>query len=1012
MVEAPQGSLRPESDVAFATALYLAVARGRKVPREELCALLWPDVPEGNARHNLRQALYKLRQLGVEPQSDANAVELGETDVHVDYEQAASGDLTPLLNLRGSFLPAYAPAFSEPWAQWVEQQRDAVHSTLRRAILTRMFEVRAAGLWSHAETLARRCLFLDPLNEEATLVLAEATALAGAKTEAVGILDRYLTEMEGRVGELRVAPQLLRKRIAEHMPSYARPGIDDAPLVGRAEEIALLTQRVIAAQGGRGQLVLLTGEAGIGKSRLAREATGIAALQGFKPLATYSQSGDELRPLAIFVRLVPQLLQLPGALGCAPETMKFLKLLTEVDRDTPLRVPDESPEYLRGRVQAALADLFDAVGSENRLAITVEDAQWTDAASWGALEQLVPWLRRQHVLVVLTSREESPGGWARVRGEGFAVEVPVRHLEPGASLALASHVAAGAQPAFTDEELQRVAQVAGGHPLYVEEAVHHWRFASDRKEVPPSLKQAIRMRVRGLSGEALHVLQVIALLGRHATVHHLDAVVRQQRQTLLRALHDLEVSSLVRLQGELLQPRHQVVTDVAIALLEPGTRALIHSFIAEALSIVDSPIAAADCFHHWLGAGDSKRATQVLRELAPRLVLTGHLGLAIEITERCLAAAKGSEQLTLLRDQLSHLLRLNRDFARLSALLEDQAEATGAPLSIPYFVARMHLGDDPQELALRALAFARGSGSVVARHEAACAAIGAADNACDREVGRDAFTEMAALEPSAHVQIEDSLVHRAFYHCDLGTLEQGLEAARELMARVQKRGAPVAADLHRLLNAGRTLQRAEDLRDAISIFRLLADRADALDAKRLTSIASGRLAEIALLAGTLDEAEQWSRKGIALAPIVGDENLTAGHIVLREHIRYVRTGKPSALPADALALIAPRALQRIKVLPRIFAGRLALKVLDALAGGKLSAIAEAGAELEAVSAKCGSFGEHDFAQLMLVACKVRTGDVAGATRTHSLYESTVRRERSNAGSYFLVVEQLLNGSKS
>src|SRR5699024_4806577 len=105
-----------------------------------------------------------------------------------------TGEAPPAVLLRpdtpfGEFLAGYAPRFSAPFAAWVEEQRGVVHARLRRALLSLLADERRRGNWGLVETLARKCLLVDPLNEEATMALAEATALSGSKRAALQLLD-------------------------------------------------------------------------------------------------------------------------------------------------------------------------------------------------------------------------------------------------------------------------------------------------------------------------------------------------------------------------------------------------------------------------------------------------------------------------------------------------------------------------------------------------------------------------------------------------------------------------------------------------------------------------------------------------------------------------------------------------------------------------------------------------------------------------------------------------------
>src|SRR5919107_3485127 len=186
----------PDAERLFGVLLYLATERGRRIARRALQELLWPEASEEHGRHNLRQAIYKLRQYGVELGGGARDVFLPPEQVTVDpfdplaHDAASAGDAL-LAGHVGEYLAGYSPKFSDPYTAWVEGQRAYDHARMARVAVAAMLERRARGRWEDVDRLAQICLRYDPLNEEATLALAEAAVLAGGKARALAILDRY-----------------------------------------------------------------------------------------------------------------------------------------------------------------------------------------------------------------------------------------------------------------------------------------------------------------------------------------------------------------------------------------------------------------------------------------------------------------------------------------------------------------------------------------------------------------------------------------------------------------------------------------------------------------------------------------------------------------------------------------------------------------------------------------------------------------------------------------------------
>ena len=322
VIEVGGTRLAPDADLLFATLVYLVMERGRQIGRDALARLLWPGVPCDRARHRLRQTMYTLRQTGVPIDASTSHVELPVDAVAPTFaaelgrrqleEERRDGSL-----VLGPFLPGYAPDFSEAFAEWLDRQRDHVHSQIRRALLATMQDRRARGEWAELESLARECLAFDPLNEEATFALAESTALSGGKAEAIAILDRYAEEMGPRASGVQLPVSVLRRRISERFPERRYLAPSDRCFVGREEQMAILSTALQRARNAEGSATLLWGPPGIGKTRLATEVRKVATLQGVRIVRVGCDETNSARPMGIWVDAVPQLRNLPGALGCA-----------------------------------------------------------------------------------------------------------------------------------------------------------------------------------------------------------------------------------------------------------------------------------------------------------------------------------------------------------------------------------------------------------------------------------------------------------------------------------------------------------------------------------------------------------------------------------------------------------------------------------------------------------------------------------------------------------------------
>jgi DNA-binding SARP family transcriptional activator len=239
-VESGSTRFGTEREVLFASIIVMASEQGREVRRTWLRDLLWPDAPDESSRHCLRQMVYKMRRSGLRVQSTSDTLTLPLDAAEADFapflvgaDQSDQAQLAAM-SIHGSFLPGFVPQFSTPLSQWIEHQRLTIHGRIRRLLLRTLQRRRNEGDWDAVESLARQCLVVDQLNEEATLALAEVLALGGSKATAVSLLDRYVADVGPVSRELTIPAAVLRRRIAERpvgrMPEMATEGV----FVGRS----------------------------------------------------------------------------------------------------------------------------------------------------------------------------------------------------------------------------------------------------------------------------------------------------------------------------------------------------------------------------------------------------------------------------------------------------------------------------------------------------------------------------------------------------------------------------------------------------------------------------------------------------------------------------------------------------------------------------------------------------------------------------------------------------------
>jgi hypothetical protein len=421
--------------------------------------------------------------------------------------------------------------------------------------------------------------------------------LAGAKVEAVAILDKYLGELGPNAGDIRLPAQLLRKRFTEPVVRRRHSTIaTDRHFIGREQEIADLTMSLRRARWHDGSAVLLHGPSGIGKTRIVAELAKAAQIEGYREIVIECRETDLHRPLSVILETLPELLSTPGALGCAPESMVVLRRLVgdsvhsgevagagtaavEASVDIALRT-------IRAQsIRHAILDLLAAVSDEQPLLLSIDDVHWIDDASWELLSDLVHRVRATRIFLILTSRystvrSDRP---ARVPVELGLKRIPALSRESCIRLTRAIGDDLAAIPS---EEVENwLVSSSEGTPLMLKALIDHWIVTGNASGVPPTLVGLIDQRLDRLSGDALRAIQTIGLLGRFASLDRIKDALQLPVHSLLQALEQLEQTGCLASSDAALVVSHGLVARIARARLSMLVEAALRGSISDALEV-------------------------------------------------------------------------------------------------------------------------------------------------------------------------------------------------------------------------------------------------------------------------------------------------------------------------------------------------------------------------------------------------------------------------------------------
>jgi DNA-binding SARP family transcriptional activator/tetratricopeptide (TPR) repeat protein len=718
---------------AIALLAYLAVTR-RPASREAVAALLWPEADDPGARGALRRTLSVLRA-GLGDRGlvvDRSAVGLDPSAIEVDiwrFEEALAvarghehpdGDLCPTCRGalreaveldRGEFMAGFALRDSEDFDEWQLAEGTSYRRELA-AVLERLARGEAAARdWAAASSAARRWLELDSLHEAAHRLLMEILARAGEPAAAlaqyrdcVRVLDRELgvaplSETSAlaediRAGRLSGPPPALPATVNPASRTAAPVAFAPAALVGRDTEMALLIE-AYQGVGPDGRLLLLEGEAGIGKTRLGSALADVVRSAGGTVLAARAYPGEAGIAFAPIVELIRTGLAMPEAAGrlrtVRPDHLAEAARLVSLPGVLAAAAAGSSSDpYGRARLLEALAEVVAALaaGPVPGL-IRLDDIGGADDSTIELLGYVAHRLRGRPIALLVTARPEDLAADTRERllgaadRDGLVVRIAPGRLGRSDVAVLAGFTLdGGAEDARIDTLFER----SEGLPLYVVEALAAPGPAGDA--IPGGVGALLRARLDSVGEVATQVLSAAAVIGRSFDLAMVRVASGRTDDETVDGLDEAVRQGLVREIGPgaggdvQYDFTHGRLRDVAYDGLSLARRRLLHARVAGAVRATSSTALGSEVdlwaliARHETDAGRSTEAAEAHRR-------AGHLARFVfanaEAREHLEAAlALGSGAVVEIHEALGEVLTLLGDYDGAIGHLE-AAEALAGP---------------------------------------------------------------------------------------------------------------------------------------------------------------------------------------------------------------------------------------------------------------------------------------------------------------------------------------------
>ena len=630
---------------------YVLLERGRPVTRASLAYLLWPDTDEAQARTNLRKVLYQLRR--TVPEVERFMVLGGrhvswrvdapfELDVQRFEAAVACAAEAPSAEREVVCLTEAAEAYGgdllpASYEAWLEPERGRLRDALAR-VLERLADVHEGRRdYPSALRYAQRLLRHDPWDEGCHRRLMRLHALCGQRARALHVFHGCVSVLQRELGidpspeTLSSYEELLSVKPGHGASAADLPGegslrvIPMAPtLVGREPEMALLRGAWREAGQGRASMVVVRGDAGIGKTRLAKE----------------------------FVRSVPRREAGEVSVRChAAEGTLALAPLTDVLRSDWLRTAPSGldpvwrdalgrllPELAEGRGEA-LAPLTEgwqrqrlfeaaarAVLMGQPLLMLVDDLPWCDRDTLAWFHFLLRFDAQARLLLIATARTHDVHAndalvelLGALRHEERLLEVELDALDEAQTEAVVRSMRAD-EP--SPRELAMLVSESEGNPLFIVEMVREGVVAPalhetptqmrGTRDLPARLRTVIAARLEQLEADVAELVGMAAVIGRAFDFELLVRVSRQAEERVLRCLDVLWRQRIVREVGAgRYDFSHDKLREVAYEALSLTRRRLLHRFVAEALEAENAGDAAGvsgKVAYHYDRAGFPERA--------------------------------------------------------------------------------------------------------------------------------------------------------------------------------------------------------------------------------------------------------------------------------------------------------------------------------------------------------------------------------------------------------------------
>jgi DNA-binding SARP family transcriptional activator len=681
-----QGPIRlSPSQLAFLTLVY---ANGG-MSRPRIARILWKQDDSPSIRHRIRELLHKtnarLGLRGIRPDADQLRPSPEVRCDVADFRAALTASELRVAAelLRAGFATSPLPTVGGEYHDWCTTFGAALTRSLRDRALTAWEEASHQDDWDRARDAAEALYSIEPADERAVMRVIEARARTGKIGSAEAAYATHTGSLSPGESPSRAVEDLIeRVRLLRATRDRAGPA-RQAPFVGRVEAMATARSALDEISAGGFSFVLVSGESGIGKTRLLQELEREAVLRSFRCLRASPVELESIIPLNPLwdalssVNLRPHLEEL----GVPWSTVISAALPSDSFSELAADLPPIQERELSRRLLDAFSMLLGRLALEKPTVLFLDDLHWADATTVTALQFFQRRWKEGPFGIVASVRPElvgdaDPASQYLVGGDRLEVhKIELGELSNEEAVRLIRGIAG---QELEDKRVERICALAGLHPLYLTELTRDYlaghlklpELPADEVPIPVSLQQILQARIADLSDSAMRLAGMLAVGMRPIKLESLATLARISLYDCAEYTEELERSRLVEVRRDQVQISHDLFRSALYKQVSDARRAVLHRTFAEHLIGQSPDESPGELAIHFSRAGETERASEYGWIAAERAQDSGAMAEAAHFYHLVAENESDSHRRAEATAGLARALHLNRDLERANPALE------------------------------------------------------------------------------------------------------------------------------------------------------------------------------------------------------------------------------------------------------------------------------------------------------------------------------------------------------